>query len=167
MTSQALRRAQIRDGLVYWVYLPAAVVGGGWALDRLAGLPPLPGGWWLTGAAGLLFLAGNALIGRSMRELQTFGEGTPNPRFPPHRLVTAGSYSWCRHPMFLGYDLAALGVILGLHSTGMLAMGGTLFFLLQISFLRREEKLLEKRFGADFRAYRQRVPFLLPRPWRK
>jgi len=161
-------RARLRDALVYWLYIPAAVIGGGRAVDLLLGLPRLPGGsrGWVAVAASLL-AAGGWFIHRSTADLRALGEGTPNPRFPPRQLVTGGVYAWCRHPMFFGYDLAALGVLLLFRSGGMLCLAYPVFLLLQLRFLRREEKILHRRFGRRFEAYRREVPMLIPRLSRK
>ena len=159
-------RAQVRDALRYWVVIPGAVLATGKAFDLLTGLPPLPGRSLLTVGAGLLLAAGLLLIWRAIRDLQVLGQGTPNPARPPKRLVTAGSYAFCRHPMFLGYDMAALGVVLLCRSPGMLVVALPLFLLWEIRFLKKEERFLARRFRADFQRYRQEVPFLLPLPFR-
>lgn len=161
---QRYRRARLRDALVYWLYIPAAVLGGGKGVDLALELSPLPGGGWVLAAAVALLAAGGWLIQRATRDLQALGEGSPNPRFPPRQLVTGGIYAWCRHPMFFGYDLAALGVVLLLRSPGMLLAAWPLFIVLQVRFLRQEERLLHKRFGRRFEEYRRQVPLLLPRP---
>jgi len=161
---QRYLRARVRDGLIYWLYIPAAVLGGGKLVDLVLGLSPRPGGVWITAAALALLLAGGGIIQLSDRALKSLGQGTPNPRFPPRELVTGGIYAWCRHPMFLGYDLAALGVVLLCSSTGTLLVSWPLFILLQIRFLRREERVLRKRFGDCFEEYRRQVPLLFPRP---
>lgn len=166
-TRRRYLRARFRDALVYWLYIPAAVIGGGRAVDLLLRLPGLPGGrlWWAPAAP--LLAVGAWFIHRSTTDLQTLGGGTPNPQFPPRQLVTGGSYGWCRHPMFFGYDLAALGVVLLFRSVGMLCLAYPIFILLQLRFLRREEKFLHKRFGRRFETYRREVPMLFPRPPRK
>jgi len=161
---QRYLRARLRDALIYWLYIPAAVIAGGKVVDLLLGLPGLPWGRWWSAAAVALLAAGGWLIDRSTRDLQRLGGGTPNPRFPPRNLVTGGVYAWCRHPMFLGYDLAALGVVLLWRSPGMLGLAFPLFIALQLRFLRKEEALLRKRFGLAFEAYRRSVPLLIPRP---
>ena len=76
--------------------------------------------------------------------------------------MVEGSYGLCRHPMFFGYDLAALGVVLLFRSWGMLLFAYPVFILMEYRFLRDEEKKLEKRFGEQFAAYRKRVPLLFP-----
>jgi protein-S-isoprenylcysteine O-methyltransferase Ste14 len=163
---QRYRRARVRDALVYWLYIPTAVIGGGKAADLMLGLPALSGKGW-TAAALPLLAAGGWFIQRSTADLQRLGEGTPNPRFPPRQLVTGGVYSLCRHPMFFGYDLAALGVVLLFRSPGMLFLSYPAFHLLQLRFLLREERILHKRFGRRFEEYRQRVPMLMPRSFGK
>lgn len=158
-----LRRVMIRDALTYWLYIPAAVIGGGKLTDLLLGFRRLPPSQWVTAGALMLGVAGIILIQKATRDLQLYGNGTPNPMAPPQRLVTAGSYAFCRHPMFLGYDLAALGAVLLCRSWGMLTSAYPLFILLQNRFLRcREESLLLKRFGTDYHVYREQVPLLVP-----
>jgi protein-S-isoprenylcysteine O-methyltransferase Ste14 len=164
LTAQQLRRYQIQDALVYWVYIPAAVLGGGWLLDRLASLPPLPPSRALTVAAWVLIGLGVIIIQLATRDLARYGDGTPNPKAPALRLVTQGSYALCRHPMFLGYDLASLGVVLLCRSWGMLSLSWPVMVLFQIRFLRSEELVLARRFGDQWEAYRRRVSLLLPLP---
>ena len=159
---QVVRRARLRAAIFYWLIIPAAVIGGGLLLDRW--LPSWQAGGWSLLVAGLLVVAGCALVQKATVDLFRYGQGTPAPQDPPRRLVTAGSYAWCRHPMFLGYDLAAWGVGLLLASPGMLLVSLPVMLLWQWFFLRREERLLDKRFPESWPEYRQRVPLLLPRP---
>jgi len=159
---QAVRRARLRAAILYWLIIPAAVIGSGLLLDRW--LPFWKAGGWPQLAAGLLVVAGCALVQKATADLFHYGKGTPAPQDPARRLVTAGSYAWCRHPMFLGYDLAAWGVGLLLASPGMLLVSLPVMLLWQWFYLRREERLLAKRFPDSWPEYRQRVPLLLPRP---
>lgn len=157
-----IRSAQIKDGLTYWFYIPAAVIAGGMAVDWLFAISSLPRSWLIIAAALLLMSIGSAFIQRSTKDLAVYGDGTPNPLRPPKRLVVEGSYRLCRHPMFFGYDLAALGVILLLRSWGMLLVSYPLFILLECRFLKGEEQKLERRFGQTFIEYRNRSAFLIP-----
>jgi protein-S-isoprenylcysteine O-methyltransferase Ste14 len=166
LTAAQLRRYQLQDALIYWLYIPGAVVGGGWLLDRLAALPAIPRSPGLMAAALLLLVSGIVLIQKSTRDLTRFGGGTPNPKAPAKRLVTDGTYSLCRHPMFLGYGLASLGVVFLCRSWGMTAVTWPVMILLQVRFLLGEERILARRFGPDWESYRRRVPFLIPRPCR-
>ena len=160
---QTLRRARLRAGLLYWVLIPAATIGSGWLCDRL--LPTWQRGGWTVPAGLLLVGAGVALVQKATADLARYGAGTPAPQAPAKRLVTVGCYAGCRHPMFLGYDLAAWGVGLLLASPGMLLISLPVMLLLQVRFLYREEMLLEKRFHQAWRDYRARVPLLVPRPF--
>lgn len=164
LTAEQLRRYQIQDALIYWLYIPAAVMGGGWIVDWLARLPAIPPSRWLTAAALLLLGAGVILIQLATRDLARHGGGTPNPKAPATSLVTEGSYSLCRHPMFLGYDLASLGVVLLCRSWGMTLVAWPLMLVFQVRFLFSEERILARRFGNAWEAYRHRVPMLLPLP---
>ncbi|OQX15581.1 MAG: hypothetical protein BWK76_12920 [Desulfobulbaceae bacterium A2] len=153
---------RLRAACFYWLLLPALVLGGGLLLDRLLGLPRFSlSGLPLAGAV-VLVLTGCAFIFQSTRDLERLGGGTPSPAQPARRLVTGGSYALCRHPMFLGYDLAALGIVLLLGSFGALLVGLPLMLLWELRFLRREEHILFLRFADEFARYRCRVPLLLP-----
>ncbi|RJX18330.1 MAG: isoprenylcysteine carboxylmethyltransferase family protein [Desulfobulbus sp.] len=165
MFDPAIRTHQIRDALCYWLVIPAAVIASGKAIDILLGLPDFSSGPLRMVLTGALFPAGLILIFLSMKDLSD-GGGTPNPRRPPKKLVTARSYSLCRHPMFLGYDLCALAVVLWFRSPGMLLISFPVFLLLQIRFLRKEEKILRGKFRQHYTDYAARTPFLLPRPRR-
>jgi protein-S-isoprenylcysteine O-methyltransferase Ste14 len=157
-------RHQLQAALLYWLWIPAAVIGGGLLLDALGGWERWPRQPLLTMAALLAVAGGCWLVLRATRDFERFGNGTPAPQAPPNRLVSEGSYAWCRNPMFLGYDLAAFGVLLWLRSWGALLVAFPVFLILQVRFLKqREEKLLLRRFGDAYRTYRRQVPLLLPR----
>lgn len=150
---------QLRDALIYWVYLPVLVLAPGLLIDLLAGLAPHPHRF----AGGAALAAGAAIIWRATVDLARYGAGTPSPFRPAQRLVTAGVYRFCRHPMWLGYDLMALGVILATGSFGALLITLPLFLAGQILFLRKEERGLVARFKQGYRAYQADTGMLLPR----
>lgn len=163
-----LRRARLRALLFYWLVLPAAVILSGLAVDALFGWRRWPLSMAVLLVAGLLIVFGVLVIQRATADLALLGGGTPAPQDPARRLVTGGSYAWCRHPMWFGYDLAALGVVLLFRSPAMLLIVWPAFILLQVRFLRhREEPRLRRRFGDAYRDYCSRVPLLLPRLPRK
>ncbi|HCC53388.1 MAG TPA: hypothetical protein DEQ20_00440 [Desulfobulbaceae bacterium] len=157
-------KQQLRDAIVYWLLIPAAVVFSGLAIDRLFGFSRLPTGLALTSSVPILLIAGTWLIGKATKDLKQYGHGTPNPYRPAKILVITSSYRWCRHPMFLGYDLAALSIILLCRSWAMLLISFPLMLVWQLHFLRKEEYLLSRRFQKDYVEYRKQVPMLLPWP---
>ena len=64
--------------------------------------------------------------------------------------------------MFLGYDCAALAVVLLCRSPAMLLVSYPAMIVWQVLFLRREERVLVKRFRDEYPMYKRRVPFLWP-----
>jgi protein-S-isoprenylcysteine O-methyltransferase Ste14 len=157
-----IRRCQLQDGFFYWFYIPAAVIGSGLMLDWFLGFRRFHWPGWSHFIAVSLVAVGTLLMQRSIRDLARYGKGTPNPHRPPKKLVTEGVYGLCRHPMFLGYDLAALGVVLFFRSPSMILVSFTLFLLFEIPFLKKEEKFLSRRYKSAFLAYQKKVPMLLP-----
>lgn len=153
---------QVRDAMIYWLGIPAAVISSGVLLDRLFSLAALSSSPWRTGGAVLLVVVGAAVIRQAIGDFARYGHGTPNPRRPPTVLVNKGIYQRCRHPMFFGYDLAAFGVVCLFRSPAMLCVSFPLFLFLQVLYLRREEQYLRRRYGAAYADYQRKVPFLVP-----
>jgi protein-S-isoprenylcysteine O-methyltransferase Ste14 len=153
---------QLQDAMIYWLAVPGAVIVSGLLLDRLFHFSAIPAFPWLTATVLLLLASGLWFIWRATVDLARYGNGTPNPRRPPKRLVTEGIYQWCRHPMFFGYDLAALAVVCLFRSPAMLCISFPVFLIMQIRFLHKEERYLLRRYGEVFINYKQNVPFLVP-----
>lgn len=145
---------------ILFVALYLGVPLAGLAIDRGLNFATLPIPLRLAGFAFLLAgLAGLAWC----FSLFARARGTPNPRFPPSRLVTSGPYAWTRNPIVGSHFLAVLGVALVVGSPGAVLI----VFLLGIPsnlLIRHEEHTLESRFGAEYRAYRESVPRWIPRP---
>jgi protein-S-isoprenylcysteine O-methyltransferase Ste14 len=130
---------------------------------------PVPGEpWWhlplvveagaILGAVGIALVAlrfdGLGLLG--IRQVWEHGRSKE-----PDRLLIVGPYRWVRHPL-----MACLLVFLWCHpvmppTLALLSGGLTVYILLALLL---EERDLTARFGAAYRAYRQRVPLLVP--WR-
>ena len=73
-------------------------------------------------------------------------------------LVTHGMYSKIRHPVYVFGTLAFLLVVLALLGWGALVWWAVVIAI-QISRVRREEKVLAQRFGEEYEAYRSRTWF--------
>jgi protein-S-isoprenylcysteine O-methyltransferase Ste14 len=82
--------------------------------------------------------------------------------FAEHQLVQDGPFALVRHPLYLG--------VLGYHVGAFLALGDlllaafTVLIVLPLLAYRAaiEERVLLNAFGDEYRAYRRRVPALLP-----
>jgi protein-S-isoprenylcysteine O-methyltransferase Ste14 len=156
-------RQQIAATLFYWGLLPLLVLAPGLVIDHALAAGGLPTSVALMTAAVFLLVCGLGWITWATSDLQKRGGGTPSPLRPAKCLITGGSYRFCRHPMFLGYDLVLLGIILLIRSPGSLLVTYPLFLLWSVRWLRREERILVSRFHAAYALYQQEVPFLLPR----
>ncbi|MBN1666530.1 MAG: isoprenylcysteine carboxylmethyltransferase family protein [Anaerolineales bacterium] len=133
-----------------------------WLPDQ--GLYQIPFPWLLLTGLGQLLGLGIILAGllqtdpwhfTGLRQLLRRGD---QPAEPP--LVTGGIYARMRHPLYSGSLLVIW--LLPSMTTNLLA----LFVLLSIYMFvgaRFEERRLEHEFGQAYRAYRQRVPMLIPR----
>ncbi len=80
------------------------------------------------------------------------------------RLQVTGFYRWIRHPL---YTAALIFIWLSpvmTTSTLALYLGFTLYIVVGSRF---EEQQLAAEFGQPYLEYRQRVPTLIPRPWRR
>lgn len=104
-----------------------------------------------------LYLAGMAALGPAYNVSSTFRARL----YRGQRLVTSGPYAIVRHPMYVGLAIAALGALL-LYQTWT-----TLAFVTALPVLvvraKREDEVLADRFGAEWEAYRDRVPAWIPR----
>lgn len=82
----------------------------------------------------------------------------------PQQLVVTGPYTYCRNPLLLGLVLWYLGLGILFDSLAVGIFCATIK-LISGTFYHKciEEKELELRFGNDYREYKKRVPFLIPR----
>lgn len=127
-----------------------------------AGWAPLPGGAALRWAGVAITALG---LGVRIAAMVRLGS-----RFSPflaiqggHVIETAGLYAWVRHPGYLGAWLAAFGAVLAFGSAATLPLAA-LFLVLLYARSRREEALLERALGEEYRAYRGRTGGFVPRP---
>jgi len=76
------------------------------------------------------------------------------------RLVTTGVRARVRHPVYLGHLCEMLAWSIG---TGLVICYALTVFALVTGavMIRMEDEELEQRFGAEFTAYRERVPSVL------
>lgn len=143
---------------IFWVALPLALVAAGRFLDTALSLTGYPAWWgWLFIIGGLAFLTWAALW------LRIQGHGLPVSALPPPNLVVSGPYGLVRHPMYLGYNVALVGLGFVLGSPGLLIVGGPCFLMGWILYALNEERGLRRRFGAEYQSYQSDVA-IWPRP---
>ncbi len=131
---------------VTYVPLPAIVI-----ITIAAARPP----WNATRVAGLaLALTGLSLLTVARLQLGDAFSITPQARV----LVTRGLYRRIRHPVYVFGAMAIAGVFLYLNRPKLLLLL-LIVIPLQVLRARREEAVLEERFGEQYRAYRRATWF--------
>lgn len=108
-----------------------------------AGLLPLSAGIGLAQWHARLFR-------RIGTNINTFGE--------PGQLTTAGLFARTRNPMYLGMLTALAGLAWLLGSLACWLPVAVFALLAQFWYIPLEERALSAKFGAQFEAYRRRVP---------
>jgi len=77
-------------------------------------------------------------------------------------LTQTGPYAYTRNPLYLGSIFIAAGFAVALLSWPVAAMLAAMFLIIYVPVIASEERFLRSNF-ADFAAYCERVPRLLPR----
>jgi protein-S-isoprenylcysteine O-methyltransferase Ste14 len=126
-----------------------------------AALRPPPGALAVLGAV-VIALAHLALL-PLLVDFVRAGRGTQAPLDPPQELVLRGLYRWMRNPMYLLYTGILVGEAILYRSPALLAYAGAFWLLTHLYVVLREEKVLERRFGAAYSDYCRRAGRWLPR----
>jgi protein-S-isoprenylcysteine O-methyltransferase Ste14 len=90
------------------------------------------------------------------------GNGTLAPWHPPQKLVTGGLYSTIRNPMITGVLIVLLGESVSASSLNIFYWALIFFVINNIYFVFFEEPALARRFGNEYRLYRNKVPRWIP-----
>ena len=160
-----MTRAQAAAGSLLFLLVAPGVV---------AGLLP----YWITGweshdpplvlqVLGIaLIAAGSAVLLAAFARFVREGIGTPAPVAPTEHLVVGGLYRYVRNPQYLAVGSTILGQALLLGRAVLLAYLAT-FAAAVVAFVHGyEEPILQRRYGAEYDAYRREVRRWLPTPAR-
>lgn len=79
------------------------------------------------------------------------------PFKPASSLVTSGILGWTRNPMYLGMAIFYVGLAVVLNSLVALILLPLVLATVQKQVIAREEAYLERAFGEDYLAYKNRV----------
>ena len=124
----------------------AGWLGLGFGLEtptrRMVALPLIIGGLLLDGAAAGYF-----------RRIGTAVE----PWKPSTVLATDGLYRFSRNPIYLGFAITYAGLAVAMDSVLVLLLLIPCLWVVDRLVIRREERYLAAKFGADYDAYRVRV----------
>jgi protein-S-isoprenylcysteine O-methyltransferase Ste14 len=155
--------AAAATSLVFFALAPGVVAGlipwvltDGWTSRR-------PGETWLLVSVGVgLVVAGLAVLIDAFVRYVADGLGTPAPPAPTEQLVVAGPNRYVRNPMYLAVIAIIVGQAMLLAQPVLLAYAAAAFATMATFVHWYEEPTLARRFGAQYDAYRQRVPRWVP-----
>jgi protein-S-isoprenylcysteine O-methyltransferase Ste14 len=98
--------------------------------------------------------------------LQLRSAGRRDTRGRPGGLYTGGLFSVCRNPIQVGMHLTWIGWMAALPTAAML-IGFILYLPHKHRRILKEERHLERIYGARYRRYRRRVGRYFPWPYRR
>jgi protein-S-isoprenylcysteine O-methyltransferase Ste14 len=134
-------------------YLLTLVLG--LVLDRRSHIPFLPRkaarilGWPLLGGGVLL----NGWFNLTMRRADT----PIDPRKPVSKLTTEGPFRYTRNPAYLSLTMIYAGIALLRNALWAIFLLPLVLFAIQRDQIEREERYLERTFGEEYLAYKERV----------
>jgi protein-S-isoprenylcysteine O-methyltransferase Ste14 len=135
------------------IYLAALVIG--LVLGYLAPTPFLRRSL-AYGLSAVLILIGAWIIISARRMMQRAGTAI-KPTIPTTALVTTGPFRFTRNPLYVGATLIYVGIAVAARSLWALALLLVVLAVMQRGVIEREEHYLERKFGADYVRYKERV----------
>lgn len=105
----------------------------------------------------VLVVVGASIAFAAERRFRRAGTNV-EPWKPALALATDGIYGWIRNPMYVGLMLVLAGFGVALAADWVVGMVVPMGLVLHVGVVRREERYLEAKFGAPYRAYLDRVP---------
>lgn len=125
----------------------------GWLLNRIL---PLELPIWMQ-YVGLVLIAASLVPG-PWALLLMLGAGTnPEPSHPTTALVTSGPFRYTRNPIYLTFTLFLVGVGLLTRNGWVIIAALLVLVVMHNGVILREERYLERKFGAEYVAYKQHV----------
>jgi protein-S-isoprenylcysteine O-methyltransferase Ste14 len=112
-------------------------------------------GWYQV--IGLLVVAVGAGLSSFAAAIFQARETTRKPWGEPTAFVAQPPYTWTRNPMYLGLTTALFGLAIFFSSIAMLLAPAVFFAVIDRMVIPREEETMERLFGQDYVAYKDRV----------
>jgi len=110
--------------------------------------------WNVIGLLPLLLGIGiNLMADNALRKVKT----TVKPFEESSALVTSGVYRISRHPMYFGFVLILIGVAVIMGSLTPFLIVPAFAILIDVVFIRVEERMLEDEFGRTWLNYKRQV----------
>jgi protein-S-isoprenylcysteine O-methyltransferase Ste14 len=107
---------------------------------------------------GLLLVAVGAGVSSFAAAIFQARETTRKPWGEPSKFVEQPPFTWTRNPMYLGLTMTLLGLAIFFGSIAMLLLAPVVFFaVIDRIVIPREEETMERIFGQEYLAYKDRV----------
>jgi protein-S-isoprenylcysteine O-methyltransferase Ste14 len=135
------------------IYLGA--LGIGFGLDAVIGDGPVPSSVAIP-AGSALMIAGSWLLGSFARAFLS-AETPIDPYTPSTALVTGGPFRLTRNPAYLGMALTYAGIAIVTKAPWALVPLPIAIATVYRGVIAREERYLERKFGAPYTDYKRRV----------
>jgi protein-S-isoprenylcysteine O-methyltransferase Ste14 len=135
------------------VYLVGLLVGVGLDLVRPARWLPAELGAWVGVP---ILIAALALFSSSIRRFRAAGTPVPGNE-PTTAIVRSGPYRFTRNPIYVAFSLLVLGLACALNNLWLLGALAAAVSVMSFVVIPREERYLERRFGAQYLDYKARV----------
>jgi protein-S-isoprenylcysteine O-methyltransferase Ste14 len=149
--------ADARTSSLFWRALTAFLVLPGIVTVVVPWLL-LPAGAQFDAIALPVVLAGTGLLLWCVAAFYMIGRGTLAPWHPPQRLVVTGLYRFSRNPMYVAVLIVLAGLAMAFHSLVLSGYALLVACAFELRVVRHEEPWLARTFGAEWVAYRARVP---------
>lgn len=120
-----------------------------WPMPILTG----PVGDWV---GGLLIVLGLAVAVWAIVTFVSAGTNVPTHK-PSTTVVSRGPYRFSRNPIYVGLTAVMGGIGLMANTAWVLILLVPTLLVMHYGVILREERYLEAKFGADYRAYAERV----------
>ena len=133
----------------------AGSILAGLGIDRIRPLP-MPLGLHGLLYSGILLALVLVLAGLCIYEFYK-ADTDVRPDRPDSTLITSGPYCHSRNPLYIGLTLVQVAVAMWFDNAWVLAMTAVSVVVISRYAIRREEHYLERRFGAAYLDYKQRV----------
>jgi protein-S-isoprenylcysteine O-methyltransferase Ste14 len=115
----------------------------------------LPGGFAIPLGSALV-VAAVALFVFSVGKFRVAGTPVPGNK-PTTAIVRAGPYRFSRNPIYVAFSLLQLGIAVWANSLWLICTLVVAVALMSTLVIPREERYLERKFGAEYLDYKGRV----------
>ena len=135
-----------------FVYLGSILLG---VLLQLAAPAPFVARTFNGALGASLVVIAIALFVASVGKFRAAGTAVPANK-PTTAIVRTGPYRFSRNPIYLAFSLLQLGIAIWVNSLWLLATLAVALALIHV-VIAREERYLERKFGAEYLAYKASV----------